>query len=86
MATRFRFEPRMFDWFLALPLLGKLWLAYAAGAASLLGVATYVDLTRSRRVDGAAGWLIFGALMLSFYGLLLTGLASIAIVLLRWLF
>lgn len=75
----------MFDWLLALPLLGKLWLAYAAGAASLLGLATYVDLTHSRHVDGAGGWLIFGAILLSFWGLVLTTLASLVIVLLRWL-
>lgn len=75
----------MSDWLLALPLLGKLWLAYAAGAGSLLGLAAYVEFTRSRHVDGAGGWLLFGALAISFWGLVLTALASIAIGLLRWL-
>ena len=75
----------MSDWLLALPLLGKLWLAYAAGAVSLLGLATYVELTGSRHVDGAGGWLIFGAMVISFWGLVLTALASLAIALLRWL-
>ena len=74
----------MSDWFLALPLLGKLWLVYAAAAASLLGLATFVEF-RSRPVDGAGGWLVFGALMLSFWGLVLTALASLAIVLVRWI-
>ncbi|CAA9353998.1 MAG: hypothetical protein AVDCRST_MAG71-2926 [uncultured Lysobacter sp.] len=75
----------MSDWFLALSLTSKLWLAYVTGAVSLLGLATWVDLTRSRHVDGAGGWLIFGAMILSFWGLVLTALASLLIALLRWL-
>lgn len=75
----------MIGWFLALPLLAKLWLAYAAGATSLLGLATWLDLGRGRRVDGAGGWLIFAAMMLAFWGLVLTVLASLLIMLLRWL-
>lgn len=75
----------MSDWLLALPLLGKLWLAYAVIALSLLGLAAYVEFTRSRHVDGAGGWLLFGAMVISFWGLVLTALASLAIGLLRWL-
>lgn len=75
----------MIDWFAALPLLGKLWLVYAAGAGSLFGLAACIEFTQSRHVDGAGGWMFFGALMLSFWGLVLTALASLAIVLLRWL-
>lgn len=75
----------MTGWLLALPLLGKLWLAYAAIAVSLLGLATYVEHTRSRHVDGAGGWMLFGAIVISFWGLVLTALASLAIGLVRWL-
>jgi hypothetical protein len=72
-------------WFLALPLLGKLWLTYASGAVSLLGLAAYVEFTRSRHVDGAGGWMLFGAMVLSFWGLVLMVLVSLVIGLLRWL-
>lgn len=75
----------MTDRFLALPLLGQLWLAYAAVAASLLGLATYIEFTRSRHVDGAGGWMLFGALALSFWGLLLMALVSALIALMQWL-
>ncbi len=75
----------MVDWFLALPLLGKLWLAYALLAASLLGLATYLEFARSPRVEGAGGWMLFGAIMLSFWGLVVASLASLAILLVRWL-
>ena len=73
------------DWFMTLPLLGKLWLLYALAAASLLGLATFIEFTRSRHVDGAGGWMLFGAFLLSFWGLVLTALASLAILLVRWL-
>jgi len=33
----------MSDWLLALPTLGKLWLAYAAGAVSLLGLSVALE-------------------------------------------
>jgi len=75
----------MVDWFVALPLLGKLWLVYASLAASMLGLTAYIEFTRARHVDGAGGWMLFGAVMLSLWGLLLTGLASLAILLVRWL-
>ena len=75
----------MFDWFAMLPLLGQLWLVYAAGAVSLFGLAGVIEVTQSRHVDGAGGWMLFGAMMLSFWGLVLTALASLAIVLLQWL-
>ncbi|WP_462113868.1 hypothetical protein [Lysobacter xanthus] len=73
----------MSDWFMSLPLLGKLWLVYAAVVASLLGLAAWIEFSRSRHVDGAGGWMLFGALALSFWGLVLTALASLAIVLVR---
>lgn len=76
----------MFDWFTTLPLLGRLWLLYALVAVSLLASATYLEFSGRQRVDGAGGWMLFGAIMLSFWGLVLTALASLAILLLRWLF
>ncbi|HEY4582852.1 MAG TPA: hypothetical protein VIG88_08315 [Lysobacter sp.] len=75
----------MLDWLLDLPLLGQLWLAYAVAALALLGLAATLEFTRARHVDGAGGWMLFGALALSFWGLVLTGLATLAILLLRWL-
>lgn len=75
----------MIDWFLPLSLLGKLWLTYASAALALIALAATIEFTRSRHVDGAGGWMLFGALALSFWGLVLTGLASILILLVRWL-
>lgn len=79
----FAIEGEMIDGFLALSLLAQLWLVYAACAAALIGGAAALEFLPARRVDGAGGWMLFGALMLSFWGLLLTAIVSVVILLVR---
>lgn len=73
----------MIDGFLALSLLAQVWLVYAACAVALIGGAAALEFLPARRVDGAGGWMLFGALVLSFWGLLLTTAVSIVILLVR---
>lgn len=61
----------MVDWFLGLSLIGKIWVVYPTLAVLLLGLATYTDLAGSAKVNGAGGWLMFGAIMITGYGLIL---------------
>jgi L-cystine uptake protein TcyP (sodium:dicarboxylate symporter family) len=77
----------MWGWFASLPLIGKLWLIYLVAGGTLVMGVYWLDKRSSAKVNGAAGWLTFGAIMvIGAYGFPIMLLATLVLWLVQTFF